>query len=234
MMDKIAFIAATRHGRVPFVTASCDRVDFRAPARLGQLVEVTALPVRVGRTSLGIDVKMVVEDLLSGDRQLCTRGSFVMAAIPGDRPKDWRLPQLSAIDIANDQRMEMSDLAVGDQASSLGGILGGHAISRMTKAAYIAASRHCRQSIALVSTSEIEFDPSAVVGSIIDVNANIISADQKSIDLSVELWCEDPITGVRNRVATARVMLATVDEKQARSQGQLPDLPGAMSSVADH
>ena len=41
LMDRIAFIAATRHGRVPFVTASCDRIDFpctgadRAAGRAG-------------------------------------------------------------------------------------------------------------------------------------------------------------------------------------------------------
>ncbi|WP_026187658.1 hotdog domain-containing protein [Ensifer sp. BR816] len=32
LMDRVTFIAASRFGRVPFVTASCERVDFRKPA----------------------------------------------------------------------------------------------------------------------------------------------------------------------------------------------------------
>ena len=38
-MDKVAFLAATRHGRAPFVTAASDKIDFRAPGRIGEMVE---------------------------------------------------------------------------------------------------------------------------------------------------------------------------------------------------
>ena len=50
-MDKVAFIAAARHARVDFVTASCERIDFVAPARLGDIVELTGRVVRAGRRS---------------------------------------------------------------------------------------------------------------------------------------------------------------------------------------
>ena len=30
-MDKVAFLAASRHGRAPFVTASSQKIDFSAP-----------------------------------------------------------------------------------------------------------------------------------------------------------------------------------------------------------
>ncbi|MPT23751.1 MAG: hypothetical protein E2577_12570 [Starkeya sp.] len=42
-MDRVAFVAATRHGRVPFVTASCERVDFRKPAHIGEIAVGCAL-----------------------------------------------------------------------------------------------------------------------------------------------------------------------------------------------
>lgn len=81
LMDRIAFISATRHGRVPFVTASCDRIDFRAPARIGQLVELVARPVRAGRRSLTIDVEMIAEDLIGGDALAAmTKAAFVAAS----------------------------------------------------------------------------------------------------------------------------------------------------------
>ena len=80
-MDKAAFIAASRFARRTVVTARSEQVDFRLPIRQGQLVETTARVVGVGRTSMQVEVDVVSEDLLSGARELCTRGRFVMIAL---------------------------------------------------------------------------------------------------------------------------------------------------------
>lgn len=83
-MDKAAFIAASRYARRSVVTARSDQVDFTLPIRQGQLVETIARVVAVGRTSMQVDVELVAEDLLSGDRATCTRGRFVMIALDDD------------------------------------------------------------------------------------------------------------------------------------------------------
>ncbi|MGY0633350.1 acyl-CoA thioesterase [Luteimonas sp. A478] len=80
-MDKAAFIAASRYARRTVVTASSDQVDFKLPIRQGQLVETIARVVAVGRTSIQVQVELVAEDLLSGERTICTRGRFVMIAL---------------------------------------------------------------------------------------------------------------------------------------------------------
>ena len=80
-MDKAAFIAASRHARRTVVTARSEQVDFKLPIRQGQLVEITARVVEVGRSSMQVDVELIAEDLLSGERELCTRGRFVMIAL---------------------------------------------------------------------------------------------------------------------------------------------------------
>ena len=80
-MDKAAFIAASRYARRTVVTARSDQVDFKLPIRQGQLVETIARVMEVGRTSMQVQVELVAEDLLSGRRQVCTRGRFVMIAL---------------------------------------------------------------------------------------------------------------------------------------------------------
>ncbi|MEN1925212.1 acyl-CoA thioesterase [Luteimonas sp. MJ293] len=80
-MDKAAFIAASRYARRTVVTARSDQVDFKLPIRQGQLVETIARVVEVGRTSMQVQVELVAEDLLSGKREVCTRGRFVMIAL---------------------------------------------------------------------------------------------------------------------------------------------------------
>ena len=69
MMDKVAAIAAYRHCRVNVVTASIDRVDFREPIHVGDLVIMKASVNFVGRTSLEVGVRVEAEELLSGRRR---------------------------------------------------------------------------------------------------------------------------------------------------------------------
>ena len=80
-MDKAAFIAASRYARRTVVTARSEQVDFRLPIRQGMLVEAIARVVGVGRSSMQVDVELVAEDLLSGERAQCTRGRFTMIAL---------------------------------------------------------------------------------------------------------------------------------------------------------
>lgn len=81
LMGKAAFVAATRHVRCAVVMKSSDKVDFRAPVRVGEIVELTAKVERVGRTSLTVVVEVVAEELFSGLRRLAVRGSFDMVAV---------------------------------------------------------------------------------------------------------------------------------------------------------
>jgi acyl-CoA hydrolase len=120
LMDRIAFIAATRFGRTPFVTASCERVDFKKPAKIGHIVEFTARPVRAGRRSLTVEVEMVAEEIVGRERHVCTKGSFNMVALPDDRSADWTLPPLSAeIDAPVPGNVSMVDIVFPDQANSV-------------------------------------------------------------------------------------------------------------------
>jgi len=69
MMDKTAAIAAFRHSRAGVVTASIDRVDFREPIHLGDLLVMKASVNWVGRTSMEVGVRVEAEELLTGRRR---------------------------------------------------------------------------------------------------------------------------------------------------------------------
>jgi uncharacterized protein (TIGR00369 family) len=81
LMDKAAFVVASRYARRTVVTASSEKCDFHVPVRQGQLVDLVARVVATGKTSLTVEVDLYSEDLLTGDRQLGTRGRFVMVAL---------------------------------------------------------------------------------------------------------------------------------------------------------
>ena len=81
MMDIVASIAAMRAGHKPTVTASIDRIDFKEPIRQGDLVETIARVVKIGRTSITVEVELWRVGAQTGERQLSTVGKFVMVAV---------------------------------------------------------------------------------------------------------------------------------------------------------
>ena len=81
LMDKAAFLVASRYARRTVVTASSERIDFHVAVRQGQMVELVGRVVATGRTSMTVEVELHAEDLLTGDRHLATRGRFVMVAL---------------------------------------------------------------------------------------------------------------------------------------------------------
>jgi acyl-CoA hydrolase len=69
LLDRVAAVSAIRHARQNCVTVSVDRVDFREPIRLGDLVVLKASVNYVGRTSMEVGVRVEAEDLWTGARR---------------------------------------------------------------------------------------------------------------------------------------------------------------------
>lgn len=81
LMDMSAFITASRYARHTMVTASSERVDFKSPVKHGNLVELVGRIAARGSTSVTVEVELFSEDLLSGERNLCASGHFVLVAV---------------------------------------------------------------------------------------------------------------------------------------------------------
>ena len=69
MMDTAAAVSAIRHARMSCVTVSVDRVDFREPIHVGDLVVMKASVNYVGRTSMEVGVRVEAEELTTGRRR---------------------------------------------------------------------------------------------------------------------------------------------------------------------
>ena len=84
MIDQIAYICARKHCRRYCVTASIDRVDFKEPIRVGELVTVVASLNYAGRTSMEIGVKVFAECLNTGKIRHTNTSYVVMVAVDDD------------------------------------------------------------------------------------------------------------------------------------------------------
>lgn len=69
MVDRCAALSAMRHCGGQATTLSIDRILFKEPIRVGELVEIRARVVQVGRSSMSVLANVYAEDIASGVRR---------------------------------------------------------------------------------------------------------------------------------------------------------------------
>jgi acyl-CoA hydrolase len=80
-MDQAAFICATRWCRQKVVTAHSSAIDFHESIPVGTIVELVAQVIKVGRTSMTVQVQLWVEPMKRNERTLACEGTFVLVAV---------------------------------------------------------------------------------------------------------------------------------------------------------
>jgi acyl-CoA hydrolase len=84
LIDKAGAVAAMRHCHSPVVTASIDRVDFHAGAKVGSILVLEAALNAVFTTSLEVEVVVWAEDPLTGERMMTCRAFVTMVCVNAD------------------------------------------------------------------------------------------------------------------------------------------------------
>lgn len=92
-IDQAGFVEARRHGRHRWVTAAIERVDFKAPVHLGDVVNFYATTVREGTKSVTVQVEVEAERYDTGNIAQVTSATLVMVAVdPTGRAINFRDP----------------------------------------------------------------------------------------------------------------------------------------------
>jgi len=69
LVDRIAAVCAIRHATKQCVTVSVDKVDFREPIHVGELLTGFARVNYAGKTSMEVGVKIIAEHLITGEKR---------------------------------------------------------------------------------------------------------------------------------------------------------------------
>lgn len=80
LMDKVGSYAAIRRARKRCVTVRVGEVIFEVPIKVGDLLEIVANMVRVGRTSITVEVEVYRENLRES-KVLATKGNLTYVAV---------------------------------------------------------------------------------------------------------------------------------------------------------
>lgn len=85
LCDEVAGIAAIRHSGLRVVSAGMDRMTFRHPVFVGELVTVRATVNAAWGTSMEVGVRVEKENVLTRDTQHTSTAYLTMVALDEDR-----------------------------------------------------------------------------------------------------------------------------------------------------
>ncbi len=94
LLDKVAYACAARYSGHYVVTLSVDKVMFKEPIYVGELVTCYAMVNYVGNTSLDIGIKVVAENLLTQQQRHTNTCYYTMVAVD-DQLKPITVPPLT-------------------------------------------------------------------------------------------------------------------------------------------
>ena len=80
LMDQIAFACASKYSSQYCVTASVNTVDFLNPVNVGEFLTLKARVNCVGNSSMTVGIRVVSENIQTGDKKHCNSSYFVMVA----------------------------------------------------------------------------------------------------------------------------------------------------------
>ena len=80
MMDKVAYVCASKHAGNYCVTVSVDAVEFLRPVEVGEMVSMLASVNYVGTKSLVVGIKVMAENIRTGTERHTNTSYFTMVA----------------------------------------------------------------------------------------------------------------------------------------------------------
>jgi acyl-CoA hydrolase len=111
---------------------------------------------------------------------------------------------------------EMVQAVLPNDANSLGYILGGTVMHLIDIAGAIACHRHTRTLLVTAAVDDLQFLHSIKVGDMIILNARVTCAFTTSLEVQVDVFSEETLTGRRQMTSTAFLTFVAIDRADAK------------------
>jgi acyl-CoA hydrolase len=107
---------------------------------------------------------------------------------------------------------EMAEVVLPAQTNALGKLLGGHVMHLVDIVAAMAASRHANSYMVTASVDYIDFQNPVSLGEIVILRSHVNRVFHTSLEIGVEVFSENILTGERKQTTTAYVTFVAIDE----------------------
>jgi acyl-CoA hydrolase len=123
---------------------------------------------------------------------------------------------------AADSATEMVEVALPNDANPLGSVLGGKVMHLIDIAGAIACHRHTREQVVTAAVDGLQFLHPIRIGDLIILKARVTCVFTTSLEVCVDVFCEEALTGRRRQ--TSRAYLTFVTVAQDGRHVQVPPL----------
>lgn len=106
-IDDVASLSAIRHSHQKVVTASTDSVDFLMPITLDDSVTLESYVVSTGKTSMEVFVKVIAENLFTGERRIAATSFLTFVALDENKKPQ----QVPAVVPCTEEEKKLNELA---------------------------------------------------------------------------------------------------------------------------
>jgi acyl-CoA hydrolase len=117
---------------------------------------------------------------------------------------------------AADSATEMVQVVLPNDANPLGFILGGTVMHLIDIAGAIACHRHTRTLLVTAAVDDLQFLHSIKVGDLIILNAHVTCAFTTSLEVQVDVFSEETLTGARQLTSRAFLTFVAIDRTGGR------------------
>jgi acyl-CoA hydrolase len=117
---------------------------------------------------------------------------------------------------ASDSFTEMVQVVLPNDANPLGFILGGTVMHLIDIAGAIACHRHTRSLLVTAAVDGLEFLHPIKVGDLIILHARVTAAFNTSLEVEVEVFSEETLTGIRRMTSHAYLTFVGIDRSGQR------------------
>ena len=109
-------------------------------------------------------------------------------------------------------RSEMTEIVLPAQTNPLGKLLGGQVMHLVDMVAAMAAHRHSNSYVVTASVDYIDFRNPINLGEIVNLKSQVNRVFRTSMEVGVEVYSENAMTGERKHTTSAYVTFVAVDE----------------------
>jgi acyl-CoA hydrolase len=113
-------------------------------------------------------------------------------------------------------RSEMTEIVLPAQTNPLGKLLGGQVMHLVDMAAAMAAHRHSNSYVVTASVDYIDFRNPVNLGEIVTLESQVNRVFQTSMEVGVEVFSENVLTGEKKHTTTAFVTFVAIDQHTGR------------------
>ena len=109
-------------------------------------------------------------------------------------------------------RSEMTEIVLPAQTNPLGKLLGGQVMHFVDMAAALVAHRHSNSYVVTASVDYIDFRNPVNLGEIVTLKSQVNRVFHTSMEVGVEVYSENMLTGEHKHTTTAYVTFVAIDE----------------------